>query len=159
MTRNEISLFLKNSPGELGHLGDLLGNEGINIEAFTIQDASSYVSELFGARGKALKRIASTQSYDSMRKDSEEFALLRLVVDKNDEAQDLLAKNGYLFEVNPIIGVQIENRPGSLAKAAAIFGRNNINILYSYGSVGGTSGKVLIIFRPEDMEAAAKVFK
>jgi len=70
MVRTEISLFLKNAPGELGRLAALLGEAGINIDALTIQDASNYVRELFLARGKSLKRIASAASYNSMRKDS-----------------------------------------------------------------------------------------
>ncbi len=47
MVRTEISLFLKNVPGELGKLTALLGEAKINIDAITIQDASSYVRELF----------------------------------------------------------------------------------------------------------------
>ncbi|MBW2406610.1 MAG: amino acid-binding protein, partial [Deltaproteobacteria bacterium] len=51
MIRTEISLFLKNIPGELGRLASLISNESINIDALTIQDASSYVQNLFEARG------------------------------------------------------------------------------------------------------------
>ncbi|MEE4114440.1 MAG: ACT domain-containing protein, partial [Desulfobacteraceae bacterium] len=65
MIRTEISLFLKNEPGQLGRLATLMGEAGINIDALTIQDASAYVLELFKARGKSLKRIASAASYNS----------------------------------------------------------------------------------------------
>ena len=81
MVRTEISLFLKNVPGELGRLASMFGEAGINIDALTIQDASAYVQELFKARGKSLKRIASAASYNSMRKDSAEFALIRLLAE------------------------------------------------------------------------------
>ena len=96
MVRTEISLFLKNAPGELGKLTLLFSEAGINIDALTIQDASSYVQKLFQARGKALKRIASAASYNSMRMDSAEFALIRLLVGDTDKAVDLLSKNDYL---------------------------------------------------------------
>ena len=79
MVRTEISLFLNNAPGELGKLAALFSEAGINIDAITIQDASSYVKELFKARGKSLKRIASAASYNSMSKDSAEFSLIRLL--------------------------------------------------------------------------------
>ena len=52
MVRTEISLFMKNVPGELGKLASLLGDEGVNIDALTIQDASSYVQNLFQARSR-----------------------------------------------------------------------------------------------------------
>ena len=80
MIRIEISLFLKNAPGELGKLTDLLAKDNINIDAITIQDASAYVQSLFEARGKSLKRFASSASYSSMSRDSAEFALIRLIV-------------------------------------------------------------------------------
>ncbi len=41
MVRTEISLFLQNAPGELGKLSALFAEAGINIDANTIQDASS----------------------------------------------------------------------------------------------------------------------
>ncbi|MBU4131339.1 MAG: ACT domain-containing protein, partial [Proteobacteria bacterium] len=41
MIRREISLFLKNVPGELGKLTALFGDANINIDAITIQDASA----------------------------------------------------------------------------------------------------------------------
>ena len=159
MVRTEISLFLKNVPGELGKLSSLLANEGINIDALTIQDASSYVQNLFQARGKSLKRIASVASYNSMRKDSAEFALIRLLVDQTDKAIDLLSKHDYIFDIMPVMTLELENRPGSLAAIANKFGEEGININYVYGSVSSPEEKCLFVFCPEDIDLAAKIFK
>ena len=159
MVRTEISLFLKNAPGELGKLALMLGSEGINIDALTIQDASSYVQNLFQARGKSLKRIASVASYNSMRKDSAEFALIRLLVDKTDKAIDLLSKEDYLFDIMPVMTLELENKPGTLAAIANKFGEEGININYVYGSVSSPEEKCLFVFCPEDIELASKIFK
>ena len=159
MVRTEISLFLKNAPGELGKLALMLGSEGINIDALTIQDASSYVQNLFQARGKSLKRIASVASYNSMRKDSAEFALIRLLVDKTDKAIDLLSKEDYLFDIMPVMTLELENKPGTLAAIANKFGEEGININYVYGSVSSSEEKCLFVFCPEDIEHASKIFK
>ena len=159
MVRTEISLFLKNAPGELGRLAALIFGSGINIDALTIQDASSYVQELFRARGKSLKRIASPASYNSMRKDSAEFALIRLLVNDTDKALDLLSKNDYLFDIMPVIALELENRPGELARIASKFGEEGININYVYGSVSSPDEKCLFVFCPEDIELAAGIFK
>jgi len=158
MVRTEISLFLKNIPGELGKLSKTLSQAGINIDALTIQDASQYVQELFRARGKSLKRIAPAASYGSMRKDSAEFALIRLLVDQTDKAVDLLAKADYIFDVIPVIALIIDNKPGTLAKMAETFGKKEINIHYVYGSALPGGEKSLFIFSPEDIEEAAKLF-
>ena len=159
MVRTEISLFLKNAPGELGRLSSMLGEAGINIDALTIQDASSYVRELFKARGKSLKRIASVASYNSMRKDSAEFALIRILVDQTDKAIDLLSKHDYLFDIMPVIAVELENRPGELARISTEFGEQGININYVYGTVSSPEEKCLFVFCPEDIELASKIFK
>jgi hypothetical protein len=159
MVRTEISLFLKNVPGELGKLASLLSVEGINIDALTIQDASSYVRELFQARGKSLKRIASSASYNSMKKDSAEFALIRMLVDQTDRAVNVLSSNDYLFDIMPVIAIILENNPGSLADVAAKFGKEGININYVYGSVSSPKEKCLFVFCPEDIELAARIFK
>ena len=159
MVRTEISLFMRNVPGELGKLAVLFADEGINIDALTIQDASSYVQELFKARGKSIKRIASVASYNSMRKDSVEFALIRLLVGDTDKAVNLLAKNEYVFDVMPVIALELENKPGEMAKITTKFGEEGININYVYGSVSSPEEKCLFVFCPEDIELAAKIFK
>ena len=158
MVRTEISLFLKNVPGELGRLTSLLGDAGINIDAMTIQDASGYVKELFEARGKSLKRIASVASYNSMRKDSADFALIRLLADKPDNAIDLLSKNDFIFDIMPVLVIEIENKPGMLAQVASKFGENGININYVYGSVHSRDERCLFVVCPDDIDLASKVF-
>ena len=160
MVRTEISLFMKNEPGELGKLAAAFGEEGINIDALTIQDASSYVQELFRARGRSLKRIASAASYNSMRKDSAQFALIRLLAEdgKTNAAIDLLSQNDYTFDIMPVIAVQLDNRPGELARLSSRFGDEGININYVYGSVAGPDAKCLFVFCPEDIELASKIF-
>jgi hypothetical protein len=161
LVRTEISLFLKNAPGELGRLSTLFSDAGINIDAITIQDASSYVKALFKARGKSLKRIASAASYNSMSKDSNEFALIRLLPadGKTNQAIDLLSQKDFIFDIQPVIAVELENRPGALAEIATRFGEEGVNINYVYGSVAGADGTCLFIFCPDDIEHAAKIFR
>ncbi len=159
MVRTEISLFMKNVPGELGKLATLFGEEGINIDALTIQDASAYVQELFKGRGKSFKRIASAASYNSMRKDSAEFALIRFLVGDTDKAIDLLSQHDYIFDIMPVIALELDNTPGELAKITTKFGEEGININYVYGSVSSPDEMCLFVFCPEDIEKAAKIFK
>lgn len=161
MVRTEISLFLPNAPGELGKLTTLLSQNNINIDAITIQDASAYVRELFKARGKSLKRIASAASYSSMSKDSADFALIRLLPadGRINHAIDLLSQHDYIFDMMPVIAIELENRPGELAKVATRLGEEGININYVYGSVAAPEEKCLFIFCPDDIEHAAKIFK
>ena len=159
MVRTEISLFLRNVPGELGKLTGMLSDAGINIDALTIQDASAYVQELFKARGKSLKRVAPAASYGSMKKDSVDHALIRLLVENTDKAMDYFSKEGYLFDIMPVIALEIENKPGTLAEMARKFGEEGININYVYGSALPGENKALFVFCPEDIKLAARIFR
>ncbi len=159
MIRIEISLFLKNEPGELAKLTALLAEEKINIDAITIQDASAYVQNLFEARGKSLKRFASPSNYSSMRQDSAEFALIRLIVDDASRAIDILNSNDYIFDSKEVVTIDITNKPGEFTKITRKFGEKQININYVYGSVSDSNGKCLFVFCPEDVKLAAEIFK
>ena len=57
-------------------------------------------------------------SYGSMKKDSANHALIRLLAENTDKVIDLLSRKGYLFDILPVIALEIENRPGSLAEMA-----------------------------------------
>jgi len=159
MVRTEISLFLKNVPGELGKLTAMLAEAGINIDALTIQDASEYVQALFKARGKSLKRVAPAASYGSMQKDSADYALIRLLVDSTDKAVEFLSKGEYVFDLMPVIALEIDNQPGSLAAVARRLGEEGVNINYVYGSSLPGDKRALFIFCPEDIDLAARIFK
>ncbi|THB79936.1 MAG: ACT domain-containing protein [Desulfobacteraceae bacterium] len=158
MIRIEISLFLKNVPGELAKLCALFGDQNINIDAITIQDASAYVQSLFEARGKSLKKLASSANYASIRMDSAQFALIRLLVDNPDQAVTLLRQGDYLFDTKEVVAIDITNKPGEFAKLTRRLGEEEININYVYGSVSGQDAKCLFIFCPEDVQYANKLF-
>jgi hypothetical protein len=159
MIRIEISLFLKNAPGELGKLTELLAGDKINIDAITIQDASAYVQNLFEARGKSLKRLASSASYTSMRKDSAQFALIRLIVGDAQKAMELLKENDYLFDSKEVITLDITNKPGEFNRITKKLGEQQVNINYVYGSVSDSDGKCLFVFSPEDINLSQELFK
>ena len=99
-------------------------------------------------------------SYNSMRKDSAAFALIRLLPadGKTNAAIDMLSKNDYLFDMLPVIALELDNRPGALAEVTAQFGEADININYVYGSVSSPEEKCLFVFCPEDIDLAAKIF-
>ena len=159
MIRTEISLFFKNEPGELGTLTELLGEAGINIDAMTIQDASAYVQNLFEARGKSLKRLASSASYSSMKRDSAQFALVRILTGNSAAAIELLKQRDYLFDTKEVVALEITNTPGEIAKVTKKFGKEGININYVYGSATQGEGKYLFVFSPEDVQSADEIFR
>jgi len=82
-----------------------------------------------------------------------------MIVDQTDKAIDLLSKNDYLFDIMPVMTLELENNPGSLAAIANKFGEEGININYVYGTVSSPDEKCLFVFCPEDIDLAAKIFQ
>ena len=159
MVRTEITLFLKNVPGELAKLTAMFSDNKINIDAITIQDATSYVEELFKARGKALKRHATAASYSMIQEDSKQFALVRLLTSDIDKSLDLLTKGEYVYDIAPVMAIELDNQPGTLAATAEKIGTAGVNISYVYGSVSPSDGKTLFVFCPEDIDLAVQTFQ
>ena len=152
----QLSVFLKNVPGELGRFADLMGGSNINILAMFIQNAADYVQEMFKARGKSIKRTASAASYGSVIKEAKEYSLIRVVVDQTEKALEILKRARYWVNTSEVLVARLDNRPGKLANVSRRFGAANININYVYGSGISDAETAIYIFHVPDVDAALK---
>ena len=82
-----------------------------------------------------------------------------LYLDGQDKAINLLSKKEYIFDIMPVVALELENKPGELAKISTKFGKEGININYVYGSASSHEKKYLFVFCPEDIDLASKIFK
>jgi len=132
--RTQLSVILTNAPGELSKMCDVLKEAGINILAMSIQNAKDSVKELFNMREKTGRRIALAESYRGILKDSSDYSLIRILVDKPAEAEKALTASKHLLYADPILVFKLVNQPGMLGKVAKRFGEAQVNIDYIYGS-------------------------
>jgi hypothetical protein len=152
----QLSVFLRNVPGELGRFADLMGKSNINILAMFIQNAADYIQEMFEARGRSIKRKASAASYGSVIKEAKEYSLIRVVVDHTDKALELLKQADYWVNASEVLVMRLENKPGTLANISKKFGNANININYVYGSGTSDIKKPIYVFHVPDVDQALK---
>ena len=89
--------------------------------------------------------------------ESEGFGVLRIVVDKPQEAVELLKKNSLVANLTDVVAVEVEDKPGGLARILEVLSKNNINVEYMYGFVEKHSNNALMVFRFDEPEKAAKV--
>jgi hypothetical protein len=89
--------------------------------------------------------------------ESEEFGVLRLVVNRPQEAIRILKKNGFVASLTDIVAVEVEDRPGGLASILKVFDKGNINVEYMYGFVEKFSDKAILVFRFDDPDKAIKI--
>ncbi len=89
--------------------------------------------------------------------ETESFGVLRIVVDKSDEAVALLRENGFVANFTDVVAIEVGDRPGGLAAVLKIFATNDVNIEYMYAFVEKHSDKALLVFRFEDADFAQQV--
>jgi hypothetical protein len=91
--------------------------------------------------------------------DTADFGILRLIVDKSDDAVKTLNAAGFTTRQTGVAAVEIADTPGSLAKVMELFRKNNVNIEYLYASLEGQAGKAVVIFKLEDHEKGLAIIK
>ena len=89
--------------------------------------------------------------------DTADFGILRLIVNKTDEAVNALTEAGFTTRQTAVVAVEIEDIPGSLASLMELFQKSGINIEYLYASLEGKNGKAVVIFKLEDHEKGLKI--
>jgi len=132
--KTQLSVILTNAPGELSKLCEVLRSANVNILAMSIQNAKDSVKELYNIREKTERRIALAESYRGILKDSSDYSLIRLLVDKPAEGEKALVKSKHLLEKDHVLVFKLVNQPGMLGKVAKRLGEANVNIDYIYGS-------------------------
>ncbi|MBQ7392949.1 MAG: ACT domain-containing protein [Lentisphaeria bacterium] len=91
--------------------------------------------------------------------DTREYGILRLLVQDQSKAQELLTQAGFVVKDTPVLVVPVADQPGGLAAILAALNKENINVLYMYAFPSGKDGKALMVFRFEEPEKALTVLE
>jgi hypothetical protein len=91
--------------------------------------------------------------------DTADFGILRLIVDRGDDAVRALNDGGFTTRQSDVAAVEIDDTPGSLAVVMELFRQSQVNIEYLYASLEGTAGKAVVIFKLEDHEKGLGIIR
>ena len=86
--------------------------------------------------------------------DTEDFGILRLIVNDNETALKTLAEEGYLLKTTDVVGVKIGDEPGKLSKALGVLDKAEINMEYLYAFMSRTEKHAYVVLRVADNAAA-----
>ena len=89
--------------------------------------------------------------------ETQDFGILRLIVNDEKAAEAVLTENGYLIKVIDVVGVKIGDEPGKLTAALDVLDKADINVEYLYAFMARTEKHAYVVLRVEDNEAAEKV--
>ena len=91
--------------------------------------------------------------------DTQDFGILRLIVNDTQKALSILKDGDYLVQITEVVGAAIPDKPGELSRALSLLDQSNINLEYLYAFLTNTEGSAQMVFRVADNEAAVKVLQ
>ncbi len=91
--------------------------------------------------------------------DTSDFGILRMIVNKPDQALGVLKQAGFTVKQNVLLGVEIQDREGVLFDIMHLCDVSGLNVEYTYSFVEQSSNKAILFLRFEDPEKAIQVFQ
>ena len=91
--------------------------------------------------------------------ESDNFGVLRLLVKDTHRTAQLLKENGFVVNETEVVAVEVDDKPGGLAKVLGTINQHHINVEYMYGFVEPASRKAMMVFRFDNPHKAAQALK
>ncbi len=86
--------------------------------------------------------------------DTQQFGILRLLVDEPAKGKEALAAEGFVVKENKVLAVSVPDCAGGLAELFAVVDKLELSVEYMYAFASGSAGKAVIVFRFTDQEQA-----
>ena len=87
--------------------------------------------------------------------ETNDFGIVRLIVDDVFEASTVLKDAGFIYNVTSVVCVCIPDEPGGLNQVLQVLSDEGISIEYMYAFLGGAEAKhAYMIFRVKDHKVA-----
>ena len=121
-----------------------------------IQQLSIFVENKSGRLAEITEALA--QSDIDIRAmsvaDTSDFGILRLIVDKPEEAVVAFREAGMTVSLTSVIAIGVHDKPGEFAKAVRLLADNDIDVEYIYAFISREKGKAFVILRVNDEDRA-----
>ncbi|HIJ56042.1 MAG TPA: amino acid-binding protein [Deltaproteobacteria bacterium] len=119
-----------------------------------IENAPGRLYEVTHALGEAGINLRALSLVDTGA-----FGQLRLLVSDVAKARRILMGMHMPAQVNDVVAVEIEDKPGSLAKMLRPLKDAHVQVLYTYAFVGFSQGRAVMIFSFSDNDRAIQILQ
>ena len=125
-----------------------------------IKQLSVFVENKQGALSKIISLLSN--SGVNMRAvsiaDTQDFGILRVIVNDIDKALSVLKDNNVIVKANHVIGVELTDKPGALANVLELLTSEGVNVEYMYAFVTpGNRDSAYLVLRARNNEKAEKI--
>ena len=86
--------------------------------------------------------------------DTSDFGILRIIVDRPDDAVKILRDAGFTIRENVVIACVISDDPGGLNAILNSLAKEGISVEYMYGFLGKHENEAVMIIRVQNTEKA-----
>ncbi len=122
--------------------------------AIAIENAPGRLFEVTHALGEAGINLRAFSLVDTGA-----FGQLRLLVSDVAKTRRILMEMHMPAQVNEVVAVEIEDKPGSLARMLRPLKDAHVQVLYTYAFVGFSQGRAVMIFRFSDNDRAIEILQ
>lgn len=91
--------------------------------------------------------------------DTEQFGILRLIVQPWEKAKTVLEQAGWVVKITEVLAIEVADHAGGLAQILTIVDRAGLNIEYMYAFTEKRTDRALLVFRFSDPDAALPVLQ
>ncbi len=91
--------------------------------------------------------------------DTADFGVLRIIVDNPERCLSVLKSNSFVAQVTEVVAVEVEDKPGGLARILEVLDADGVNVEYMYAYVEKSKDNAIVICKIDDRERALSVLK
>lgn len=130
MRIRQISVFMEKSLKRFREVAEVLNDAGINIRAHSL--------------------VGNTEN---------PYKILRMVVDRTDQALELLKNRGMSVRVTEVIAVELDDQIGGLFRVLQLLDAEDLELDYTYAAAHDVCKKAINIFHFDDIDRAVEALR
>ena len=109
----------------------------------------AFITEVIAEAGIDIRAISVADTTD--------FGILRLIVNKPDEACEALKAAGLTVTLTSVIAIGVSDKPGGFSVAMRLLADNDIAVEYMYAFISRENGKAIVILRVDNEDKARQI--
>jgi hypothetical protein len=91
--------------------------------------------------------------------DTQQFGIVRLIVEEWQKAKEVLEGAGYVVNVREVVAASVADKPGGMAEILDIIGKAGVNIEYMYAFTFRHGKEAVLVFRFDNPDRAIEALK
>lgn len=91
--------------------------------------------------------------------DTQQFGIVRLIVEEWQKAKSILEAAGYVVNVREVVAATVADRPGGMAELLDVIGHAGVNIEYMYAFTFRHGKEAVLVFRFDKPDRAIEALQ